>query len=93
MTVHATLNRFSSRALTALTVASTAGVLLVAAASPSQAGNTVRDHRGSGNGGSPTVHDHRTGSGWGNGQVRDHRSKPTVRDHRKPIVTIKGPFG
>ncbi len=94
MTIRATINRFMSRALTTLAVASTAGALLIAAAGPSQAGGGVRDHRGSGNGGSATVRDHRTSGGWGHGQVRDHRGKsnPQVRDHRKPIVTLKGPF-
>lgn len=57
------------------------------------------------NNGGPVVRDHR--SGWGNAKVRDHRSGSSqsggshprgwgdgakVRDHRKPIVELKGPF-
>jgi hypothetical protein len=84
MTIRSTIRRSTSRALTALAIASTAGVLLTAAASPSQAGNTagntVRDHRSH----QPTVRDHRGSSG---------QDRATVRDHRKPLITFKGPFG
>ncbi|HEU4661668.1 MAG TPA: hypothetical protein VFS63_13510 [Pseudolabrys sp.] len=96
MTTRATIHRFTSRMLTAIAVVSAAGILLVAAAAPSQAGG-VRDHRGSKSNGSATVRDHR--SGWGQGEVRDHRNgknkgwgQGKVRDHRKPIVTFHGLF-
>ena len=58
----------------------------------------VRDHRSGASGGgvhtsnTPVVHDHRTGS-HGKAVVRDHRTKPVVRDHRKPIVCVRGLFG
>jgi len=75
-----------------------AGSGTVTTSAGNNSGPVMRDHRGgSSQGGSQT-------GGWGNATVRDHRSGSggshtsgwgdgaKVRDHRKPIVTLKGPF-
>ena len=55
----------------------------------------VRDHRsgsgGDGGGGVTVTTTSHNGGGSGS-TVRDHRTKPVVRDHRKPLVCVVGPF-
>jgi hypothetical protein len=66
--------------------------VLLAVSVTARAGE-VRDHRsGSGGGGGVTVTNTSHNGGGSSSTVRDHRTKPVVRDHRKPIVCVVGPF-
>ena len=52
----------------------------------------ARDHRSGASGGGVQVTNTPPKGSGSNSTVRDHRTKPVVRDHRKPIVCVKGPF-